>query len=277
MPNGFQPTYLANPFAAHPGERRLSGVDQGRLGMVAVAEAAVLRTARELDNLTREYNQALTRLNQARTALSLPSSPCKEQPDLDWVAAAEKEVQALQVVVSKKFTEQPQYVTLLGRVTSRHRLTDLTKVRGTFTLHPSGEQIEWVTSATFVDILDDLFEGAATVANAAQRPDGVWVFQGVAAATPQQWGTGADQVRFASLDGPAWFVIAARKDLRRALVREHGPACMQCHRAFSQHSLLSVAIDQDGDTALMCRSCKEDWRTAGRPAVRHLTAGEAAA
>ncbi|MCA1223706.1 hypothetical protein [Streptomyces sp. 8L] len=264
----FQPINLADPFTAQPGEiLNRKRPDQSHVANIATAEAAARRTAQELENLTREYNQTLARLNRARIAASLSATELVEKPVVDLA----KQVLAQNVPVSKKFTVRPVFTDILGRVTSRGRLTDLKKVSGTFQLR-TGESISWVAATTYVDYLEDLFEGVPVVARAALRPDGKYVFQAVAPATREEWGSAdAGTVGFVSFSQGVTEVIKERRSRRKQLCREFGMACMQCQVDALKGSLLSAAVDAEGVQALLCRSCKEDWRVAGRPSLGSLT------
>lgn len=213
-----------------------------RLTDIAAAEAAVAETARMLENLTREHQQNLDRVNILRSRQELPAlSAPTSAPDVREVG---------------------DETALFGRVTERGRLSTKSRISGTLRLM-SGEEIRWSASTAYVDSLDPLFDGVPVEVRAARLCDGTYVLRRIQAAPRSFWTSDAQYAPYADL-GP--MTVMAGHLLKKQL-RQHTGKCRGCHNQLPKRASCSL-IDTANGTRIICRSCKQDWIDAGRPTVQ---------
>lgn len=216
---------------------------QERLADLASAEEAAARTQLLLDNLAREHEANLARVQEARDALRL--TPPAEAPAVQAPAGAADPAQP-----------QPEHITLLGRVVRRDPFTALTKATGHLEL-AGGGLLRWKASAAYVDTLDDLFGGAPLVVTAHMPdPAGRVVIQAVRPASEDEWPGSTEGLRFVSYTQQVPEVVAGRTHAKKKLAAARGLRCEKCATELANHRQASV-LNRESGPLLMCRPCKQ--------------------
>jgi hypothetical protein len=236
----------ASVFQAQPGEvlrvtrslhQRPSGIRQ-----IAEAEKRAAHSASALAQAARTHRYNLFRLEQAKAQLGARRSQIPSAKDL----------------VPQTLQPGNAHGDRLGRVTSRDRLTALTKTAGVLTLD-CGTELRWTAAASYVDALEPLFAGVPLLVRGPLRSDGSLSIQQVKAAPSEHWNDGeiAGYSRLARLGQPT---VTAVYQAKERLADQDGMTCTSCSVSFStlnHASLVEVAFDT---LRLVCRPCKEDWR-----------------
>ncbi|MGW2844664.1 hypothetical protein [Streptomyces sp. NPDC001274] len=249
----------------HLRRREMVSTDLKPILRVGDAEAAVARTALLLENLTREHEANLHRLDRARELLGLtPAShalttPPVSQPAEDTVEPAVEISKTASAPSPLRFDAPPKYIEKACRVLSRNRLTLLTKTTGILEL-ASGDVRQWVASAAYVDALEELFDGAPVVATMVERADGFVIVQAVRPATRADWDT--DRFDFTAYAQFGQHIVTERRQLKKRLAKEHGLLCSVCGYKLLKYANASLAKSTEGSPSLVCRPCKEDWRAS---------------
>jgi len=216
----------------HPGADRTNAI--------ADAEAAVAQSAQMLENLTREHQGNLDRLNALRKRQSLTPSASP--------------VPTIRAPFDESLT------VLIGRVTRRAPLTHDSKTSGEL-VTTGGDTIRWTAASNYVDALDVLFDGAPIQIAGTHLGTGAFSIQGVLPAPRPFWKDDEDYAALAEA-GPINVMSAAV--LKKRLRREHGHACQACKQELVKRVHCSIA-DLPTGPVLVCRPCKQRWNDAGRP------------
>ncbi|MFD7855170.1 hypothetical protein ACFV6B_12915 [Streptomyces microflavus] len=254
---------VADVYESHDRERlRLRSAVSPRMNPILSAEAAVAQTALLLENLTREHEENLDRLNRARTLLGLDTVPQPTATPEPAPAAPLASAQPKTTLPPHQANTHPTYTDHAGRITSRARLTTLTKTTGFFRT-ATGDTWRWVASATYVDLLEELFAGAPVVATLFDRGDGFVVIQAVRPATRQDWDT--DEFDFNEHAGLGQATVTHRQGMKKILAKQNGLICASCDSNLGKHAQATIAAEPLKPPVLMCRPCKEDWRDAQTP------------
>lgn len=211
-----------------------------RLNHISGAEAAVAESARMLENLAREHQQNLDRLNVLRQRQHLAPHPVQTTPEITASAGTD----------------------LVGRVIDRAPLTEQNKTAGTLLL-TSGDVIRWTAAASYVDALDRLFDGVPIQVSGPFLANGSLSVQSVIPAPRSYWQDGEDYDAFSELGG---MTVMAAGLLKKQLRAKHGHDCQTCGQQIVKRVNASVAYLAAGPV-LFCRPCKQSWIDAGRPAV----------
>ncbi|MFI6653198.1 hypothetical protein ACIBI8_37115 [Streptomyces sp. NPDC050529] len=208
---------------------------QTRFDQVDAAERAVARTARLLDEATNDHQRSLLRLAQTRAHFGVPQT----------------------TGTGTKGGDPGEYT---GRIIARQRLTALNKTSGTLAL-TCGEDLSWTAAASYVDALEQLFEGVPVVVRGPVDSSGTLSIQQISLA-PQprsDWDntlTGTYE-QLASL-GQATITEVVQQKTR--LIDQFGASCMECDLAFTKATQASLAVRPGDQNLLLCRPCKENWK-----------------
>jgi hypothetical protein len=208
-----------------------------RLNDISAAEAAVAESGRLLDNLAREHQLNMDRLNVLRQRQDLTPVPVQPLPQIATTGTD-----------------------LVGRVIRRDRLTHQNKTAGTMLLS-TGDEIRWTAAASYVDALDVLFDGVPIQVTGPFLANGSLSIQSALPAPRSYWTDGEDYDAHAELGG---MTVMAAGLLKKELRRTQGHDCHMCAQTISKRVHASVAYLSAGPV-LVCRPCKQEWNDAGRP------------
>ncbi|MEU8472716.1 hypothetical protein AB0F30_33365 [Streptomyces sp. NPDC029006] len=211
-----------------------------RIDSIADAEAAVAETTRLLENLIREHQRQVDRLNVLRSRQGLPALPASDGHPAPQVGAE---------------------VGMIGRVTEHAPLTAKGFTIGTFRL-TSDEEVRWTASASLVDALDPLFSGVPVEITAILASDGTYTLNQIKAAPMPFWESAEDYARYAEI-GPVTLMTGG---LLKKELRQKSGKCRLCRSQLPKWANCSL-IDSSNGVRIVCRSCKQQWIDAGRPEV----------
>lgn len=217
-----------------------------RINTISDAEAAVAESARMLENISREHQSNLQRLNVLRSRQNLPvfSSNSADAP----------------AVPGRKPRQVGAVTHLYGRVTSRGCLTAKNEIAGTLQL-TSAEEIQWTASASIVDMLDLLFTGVPVEVAVALLDNGNYTLHQILPAPLSFWDSEAEYCRYAEI-GP--MTVMAESLVKKQLRQQHGK-CQRCRQQLPKRLKCSL-MDTASGPLIVCRACKQSWIDAGRPA-----------
>lgn len=232
------------------------------LTFLADAEAAAKLSELLLENAYRQHQDCLDRVRRAREAMTLNPvvrSVPVPAPTLFMASPDAGHMQVSRPVA----TAGDQGERLLGRITDRQRLTNLTKTAGKLRLE-SGEIVAWTAGSAYVDCLEDLFNGAPISFRGPVMPDGSISIQEVLPAPRAYWASDLDYEAGSELGA---MTVLVESMMKRDLIKTRGNACQSCGHVFNKPKQASIAKHTDETLTLVCRPCKENWRDAGRPTL----------
>jgi hypothetical protein len=213
----------------HPQSRHITDI--------SVAEAAVAESARLLDNMAREHQANLDRLNKLRRRQNVTPVP--------------------EPLVAKTTAKGCD---LIGRVTRRDPLTSKNKTAGTLLLE-TGEAVRWTAAASYVDALDVLFDGTPVQLAGQFQDNGTFTVHHALPAPRPYWHDDENYDAFAEVGA---LTVMSAGALKKDLRQQNGHGCQKCGQQIVKRVNASVAYLGTGPV-LMCRPCKQDWIDAGRP------------
>ncbi|MFD9721106.1 hypothetical protein [Streptomyces sp. NPDC059076] len=259
MSNPFKPP--ADLYEAHPGERLRSmpsaawHVMDPVLRVVEAEEAAALSLL-HLENLHREHERALERLNRARADLGLVPADFRA-PRPAPVAEPTAEVQPPK--------QHKQHITFVGRVTHTDWLTNSARTNGTLTL-ACGSPIRWVGRAPYVDALEELFSGIPVVMGGETRADGLFGLNQICYATRNDWNVEDAADDHGRMAVQELYNRVTRQ--KKQLAKEFGWVCIHCACELAGAAESSLAEPADGPALLLCRPCKVRWSQGSSSMLR---------
>lgn len=220
----------------------------GALSAVVSAEAAAARAAQDLEEAAARHKAKTASLAKARTNCGLAGTGLEPKTTPAPEAPGPK---------------PPTYVNLTGRVLRRNRLSELTKTGGALTL-ASGEVVGWTASASYVDALEDLFNGAPIVVKGFATGGKPFTIMSVRPATVAEW-TAVASPEDVGAWSPRWAhirqeVVSEQALEKKRLADEHGASCQLCGREFPKLQQAALLRGGDNSLTLVCRPCKEAAR-----------------